>query len=99
MKAKLSLKFSFSSATVTRILYVVAILGVASAVASTWYHLQTSAAKDAVRPEVEQRLKSMKEGNINANTLPKLTLNQENKRQGPEVVVDPNTLGKPNPFQ
>ncbi len=99
MKQKSKLSFSISPAGTTRLLYVLSLLALGSCVGGAWYYLQTDVAKEHLRPEVEQRLAKQKEGNITANTLPKLSLNQDNKRQGPEVVVDPNTLGKPNPFQ
>ena len=69
----------------------------------SWRYMQTSTFEDELRPEITQKVgvadtKSATNTQDN-KSVPALKLNQNNERLGPEIQVDPNNIGRLNPFQ
>jgi hypothetical protein len=79
-------------------LALVAIVGVAACAVITWLRLQPSTYQDAVAAEVSQKQQEALDQKKQA-AVPELLLNQDYNRQGPDVTVDPNKVGKTDPFK
>jgi hypothetical protein len=80
------------------IVALLAILALAACVAFTWWRLRYDSYSTEVKKEFSTRQQAASQKQ-RQDGLPTLKLNQDNERQGPAVTVDPNLIGKDNPFQ
>ena len=80
------------------VLLILSLLLLGGATAITWIGLQPATYETAVTQEVQDELQASAAKQLDSPEIPVLTLNKKNKRQGPEVTVDPNNIGKVNPF-
>ena len=66
-------------------------------VAITWLKLSQTSYATVVQAEIQTQQTALQQQAVH-NKLPTLILNQDNTQEGPVVVVNPQNLGKPNPF-
>ncbi len=80
------------------VLLILSLMLLSGATAITWIGLQPATYETAVTKEVQDEVQASLAKQIDSPEIPTLNLNKKNKRQGPEVTVDPNNIGKTNPF-
>lgn len=76
----------------------VAICALAACTFLSWQWLKPATYEAAIVAELSQKRQEAAQ-NATEEGIPELLLNQKNERKGPTVTVDPESVGKENPFQ
>ncbi|CAN5162959.1 hypothetical protein BH11PAT4_BH11PAT4_4940 [soil metagenome] len=80
------------------VLLVLSLILLSGSTVMTWLSLQPGTTQAEVTTEVQSEITAAKARQFDAPEIPTLKLNKKNLRQGPEVVVNPDAIGKDNPF-
>jgi hypothetical protein len=80
------------------LLLVLSLVLLGGSTTMSWLSLQPNTTQESVTAEVATEIAAAKAKQLDAPEIPTLQLNKKNQRQGPEVVVNPDVIGKDNPF-
>jgi len=78
-------------------LAIVAVLALALCAALTWLQLGHNNYLVTAQEELQNKQAAVQQ-QFSQLSAPTLKLNQDNQQQGPDITVNPDNLGKPDPF-